>query len=154
MTTPDICNHGRYRAMCCVCQEQAYKDEIAQLKAEVDELRTALSAQPSGSSRGFGGQKESCTDSRDAAVEAVRKQLCKLVRFSFIIGPDGGVSRTIDSVGDWVAFHEVHGLFDPVAVDGAIAAMQQSKKTGSTNGLCNDCGWGVGHCQCNRDGRV
>lgn len=58
---------------------------------------------------------------QDAAFEAVRKKLCALPRFSFL--SDGyGVRRVPDKSGSWIAFDAAHALFDPVAVDAAIAA--------------------------------
>ena len=58
---------------------------------------------------------------RDAAFEAVRKKLCALPRFSFL--SDGyGVRRAPDKSGSWIAFDAAHELFDPVAVDAALAA--------------------------------
>ena len=58
---------------------------------------------------------------QDAAFEAVRKKLCALPRFSFL--SDGyGVRRVPDKSGSWIAFDAAHALFDPVAVDAALAA--------------------------------
>jgi hypothetical protein len=58
---------------------------------------------------------------RDAAFDAVRKKLCALPRFSFL--SDGyGVRRVPDKSGSWIAFDAAHALFDPVAVDAALAA--------------------------------
>lgn len=57
---------------------------------------------------------------RDAAFEAVRKKLCALPRFSFL--SDGyGVRRVPDKSGSWIAFDAAHAMFDPVAVDAALA---------------------------------
>lgn len=61
---------------------------------------------------------------RDAAFEAVRKRLCALPRYSFWIGDHGGVKRVEDRSGAWIDFDAAHELFDPVAVDAAIAAQQ------------------------------
>ena len=62
-------------------------------------------------------------DELDAAFEAVRKKLCKLPKFSFVIDREyGHVTRKQDDCGRWIEFDEVHKLFDPVAVDAAIAA--------------------------------
>lgn len=61
---------------------------------------------------------------RDAAFEAVRKRLCTLPRYSFWIGDHGGVKRIEDRSGNWIDVDVVHELFDPVAVDAAIAAQQ------------------------------
>ncbi|MDF8361907.1 hypothetical protein [Achromobacter anxifer] len=61
---------------------------------------------------------------RDAAFEAVRKRLCALPRYSFWIGDHGGVKRVEDRSGSWIDIDAAHELFDPVAVDAAIAAQQ------------------------------
>lgn len=61
---------------------------------------------------------------RDAAFEAVRKGLCALQRYSFWIGPSGGVKRVEDRSGNWIDFDAAHELFDPVNVDAAIATQQ------------------------------
>ena len=59
---------------------------------------------------------------RDAAFEAVRNRLCCLQRYSFVLDNDGVVRRARDRTGSWIEFDEAHALFDPVAVDAAIAA--------------------------------
>lgn len=59
---------------------------------------------------------------RDAAFEAVRKKLCALPRYSFVLDDDGLVRRVEGRTGNWIEFDEAHALFDPVAVDAAIAA--------------------------------
>lgn len=68
-------------------------------------------------------------DARDAAFEAVRQRLCKLQRYSFLIGPNGGVRRIKDRAGNWIEFDAAHELFDPIAVDAALAATK-----GGSNG--------------------
>ena len=55
----------------------------------------------------------------DAAFEAVRKKLCALLRYSFFSDGYGAVRRVPDKSGSWIAFDDVHALFDPVAVDAA-----------------------------------
>ena len=65
-------------------------------------------------------------DVRDAAFEAVRKKLCALPRFSFL-SDRFGVRRVPDKSGSWIAFDAAHELFDPVAVDAAIAAQRGNK---------------------------
>ena len=64
---------------------------------------------------------------QDAAFEAVRKKLCALPRFSFVLDDDGLVRRAPDRTGNWIEFDEAHALFDPVSVDAAIAAQGGSK---------------------------
>lgn len=64
---------------------------------------------------------------RNEAFAAVRKKLCALPRYSFLIGPHGGVKRYEDRSGNWIDFDAAHELLDPVAVDAAISASQQAK---------------------------
>lgn len=61
---------------------------------------------------------------QDDAFEAVRLQLCRLERYSFLLDDNGGVRRVRDRVGNWIEFDAAHELFDPVAVDAAIAAQK------------------------------
>ena len=58
-------------------------------------------------------------DALDAAFEAVRKRLCGVQRYSFVLDDDGLVRRVQDRTGNWIEFDEAHALFDPVAVDAA-----------------------------------
>ena len=67
---------------------------------------------------------------RDAAFEAVRKRLCGLQRYSFVLDDDGVVRRAQDRTGNWIEFDDAHALFDPVAVDAARAA--QAKEGGES----------------------
>ncbi|WP_289241832.1 hypothetical protein [Delftia sp.] len=71
------------------------------------------------------------TAERDEAFEAVRQRLCKLPKYSFILADgDGGavgVARRKDGSGRWIEFQAAHELFDPVAVDAAIAARAAAK---------------------------
>lgn len=67
-------------------------------------------------------------ESRDAAFEAVRKELCKLPRYMFIRGARMNIVRAESRSGDWIDFNAVHALFDPVVVDGAVA------RNGDTDG--------------------
>lgn len=60
------------------------------------------------------------SEQHDAAFEAVRKAFCALPRYSFHLS-NGGVRRVPDRSGNWVEFGQAHQLFDPVAVDAAIA---------------------------------
>ena len=55
----------------------------------------------------------------DAAFEAVRKKLCALPRYSFVLDDDGVVRRVRARAGNWIEFDEAHALLDPVAVDAA-----------------------------------
>ncbi|MGE8446621.1 MAG: hypothetical protein ACN6O1_10420 [Comamonas sp.] len=64
-------------------------------------------------------------DALDAAFEAVRKRFCKLPRYSFLLDGKGNVRRVPSFTGNWVEFEAAHTLFDPVAVDAAMAAAQE-----------------------------
>ena len=68
-------------------------------------------------------------DARDAAFEAVRKEFCKLQRYSFALDSRGNVRRCADHCGNWVEFEAVHTLFEPQSVDAALAA--QAKQGGA-----------------------
>lgn len=61
---------------------------------------------------------------RNDAFEAMRKKLCALPRYSFLIAPRGGVKKIEDRSGRWIDFDAAHELFDPVCVDAAIADQQ------------------------------
>lgn len=65
----------------------------------------------------------------DAAFEAVRKKLCALPRYSFVLDDDGLIRRVQDRTGNWIAFDDAHELFDPVAVD---AVRKQGAKHDNT----------------------
>ncbi|MDX3986886.1 MAG: hypothetical protein QHC88_16685 [Achromobacter sp.] len=58
---------------------------------------------------------------RDAAFEAVRMQLCKLPRYSFLSDGYGAVRRVEGKSGSWIGFDAAHALFDPVSVDAAVS---------------------------------
>lgn len=62
----------------------------------------------------------------DAAIEAVRKALCKIPKYSFQIDNRGNLRRNEDSAGNWIEFAAAHALFDPVEVDAAIAASKET----------------------------
>lgn len=59
---------------------------------------------------------------RDATFEAVRQKFCKVQRYSFFLDDKGNVRRTPDYCGNWVEFEAVHTLFEPAAVEAALAA--------------------------------
>lgn len=59
----------------------------------------------------------------DAVVEALRKAMCALPRYSFLLN-DGGVCRVEDSSGRWIELTEAHKLFDPEVVDWLLAKEQ------------------------------
>lgn len=60
-------------------------------------------------------------DSRDKAFEAVRKELCKLQKYSFLPNGKYSVIAQKDSCGNWIDFDDAHCLFDPVVVDYIIS---------------------------------
>jgi hypothetical protein len=66
--------------------------------------------------------QQEAQDATVAAFEAVRKKLCTLPRYSFVLDDDGLVRRAPDRTGNWIEFDEAHALFDPLSVDAAIAA--------------------------------
>lgn len=59
--------------------------------------------------------------SAEQVVEVLRKEICKLPRYSFLVGGKGGVVRDENRAGAWVEFDEVHKLFDMQTVDELIA---------------------------------
>lgn len=61
-----------------------------------------------------------------AAFEAIRKKLCALPRYSFVLNYDGLIRCVHDRVGNWIEFDDAHTLFDPISVDAA------RKKGGAT----------------------
>lgn len=71
----------------------------------------------------------------DDAVEALRRALCALPRYSFLLNSGGGVSRVEDRSGGWIAVDEAHKLFEPEMVDWllskaqATAAIDAAKQT-------------------------
>jgi len=65
-------------------------------------------------------ERDALRADRDGLVEAMRKIVCKLPKYSFFIDPNGGVRRSLDRSGRWIEFDAVHELFEPVAID-AIA---------------------------------
>ena len=66
--------------------------------------------------------QQEAQDATVAAFEAVRKKLCTLPRYSFVLDDDGLVRRAPDRTGNWIEFDEAHALFDTVSVDAALAA--------------------------------
>lgn len=68
---------------------------------------------------------------RDAAFEPVRQKFCKLQRYSFFLDDKGNVRRTPDYCGNWVEFEAVHTLFEPAAVEAAIAARASQQGGGA-----------------------
>ena len=57
----------------------------------------------------------------DEAVEALRKAVVALPRYSFLLNSGGGVSRVEDRTGRWIELDEAHKLFDPEMVDWLLA---------------------------------
>ena len=92
-----------------VCTHWAYRDEIWPRASQAAPAAPAMDARAE----------------RDAAFEAVRNRLCGLQRYSFVLDDDGLVRRAQNRTGNWIEFDDAHELFDPVAVDAAIAAQAQ-----------------------------
>lgn len=74
-----------------------------------------------------GGQDREDADI-DGAFEAVRRQLCKLPRYSFFLADRGNIRRHQAKTGNWLDFEQVHTLFDPVSVDAALDAMRAGRE--------------------------
>lgn len=70
----------------------------------------------------YAAPQQEAQDATVAAFEAVRKKLCTLPRYSFVLDDDGLVRRAPDRTGNWIEFDEAHALFDPVSVEAALAA--------------------------------
>ncbi len=72
----------------------------------------------------------------DEAVEALRKAMCALPRYMFLLDSGIGVSRVEDRSGRWIEWDEVHKLLDHEVVDELVAksqaAMALAKASGST----------------------
>ena len=79
-------------------------------------LRASHGQAPAGAAHAADSVQE---DLLDAAFEAVRKRLCGVQRYSFVLDDDGLVRRVRDRVGNWIEFDEAHALLDPMAVDAA-----------------------------------
>lgn len=60
----------------------------------------------------------------DEAVEALRKALNALPRYSFLLDSAGNVRRVPDRYGAWIEWRAAHELFDPVVVDALVAKSQ------------------------------
>lgn len=89
--------------------------DLMMLREERDALRTAIDATPT-----HQAADSALEDALDAAFEAVRKRLCAMQRYSFVLDDDGVVRRVQDRTGNWIEFDEAHAMLDPVAVDAAI----------------------------------
>jgi len=96
--------------LCPSCWEEKVRNETAARRAQASGAGAGAGVAPAG---------------RNEAFEAVRKKLCALPRYSFLIGPHGGVKRYENRSGNWIEFDAAHDLFDPVAVDAALSASQQ-----------------------------
>ncbi|UDG77026.1 hypothetical protein H4P35_06675 [Achromobacter sp. 77] len=92
--------------LCPSCWEEKVRNETAARRAQASGVGVAP------------------TD-RNEAFEAVRKKLRALPRYSFLIGPHGGVKRFEDRAGNWIDFDAAHKLFDPVCVDAALSESLQ-----------------------------
>lgn len=59
----------------------------------------------------------------DEAVEAIRRGLNDLPRFSFLLDYKGGLARVPDPAGRWIDWQSAHALFDAEMVDALIVRM-------------------------------
>ncbi|WP_236884597.1 hypothetical protein [Delftia tsuruhatensis] len=103
--------------------------ELARIWTKVEAIRAKQAAKPKHSPL-LAAPAAPAVDARaerDAAFEAVRNRLCALQRYSFVLDDDGVVRRAKDRTGSWIEFDDAHALFDPVAVDAAIAAQAAAK---------------------------
>lgn len=94
-----------------VIAENSYSDAHIRIRA----LKTQADKDGGDCAKGAGG-----VAMRDAAFEAVRMQLCKLPRYSFLSDGYGAVRRVEGKSGSWIGFDAAHALFDPVSVDAAL----------------------------------
>lgn len=85
-----------------------------------DELDAAVDAKLARRAKGLEGGAPAIE--RHAAFEAVRQKLWKVPRYSFALDSRGNVRRCEDKCGNWIEFDAAHELFDPVAIDAAMAA--------------------------------
>ena len=60
----------------------------------------------------------------DDAVEALRRGLNELPRFSFLMDSKGNVVRVPDRTGRWIDWQSAHELFDPTMVDALLARLE------------------------------
>ncbi len=58
---------------------------------------------------------------RDDLLEALRKALNELPRYSFLLDAGGGVSSVRDRCGRWIEWSAAHSLFDPAVADQLLA---------------------------------
>lgn len=121
-------------------QVQSVIRERNELREEVERLRAALEVTPApvtleAAEWAIGVFRAEEEARRDNAIESVRKAMCALPRYSFLLNSSGGVSRVEDCAGRWIEWDEAHKLFDPemvawllskakaeAAIDAAIAA--------------------------------
>lgn len=70
----------------------------------------------------------------DQAVEALRRGLNELPRFSFLLDDGGGVARVPDRTGHWIHWQSAHELFDAEMVEALIARMLTSAAIAKATG--------------------
>ncbi|MGW8423155.1 hypothetical protein ACWGXF_20620, partial [Comamonas sp. HJ-2] len=78
--------------------------------------------EPYGSSQRVGQFEMEMAGQFCVEINTVRQKFCKLQRYSFFLDDKGNVRRTPDYCGNWVEFEAVHTLFEPAAVEAALAA--------------------------------
>ncbi|WP_053284510.1 hypothetical protein [Comamonas testosteroni] len=86
-------------------------DKLSDLGSRLEDYQLGIAVAP-----------QALAGHRDVAFEAVRQKFCKLQRYSFFLDDKGNVRRTPDYCGNWVEFEAVHTLFEPAAVEAALAA--------------------------------
>lgn len=112
--------HQKYRCASVIDVERAVDREM-DLREEVERLRAALEVTPApvtleAAEWAIGVFRAEEEARRDNAIESVRKAMCALPRYSFLLNSSGGVSRVEDCAGRWIEWDEAHELFDPEMV--------------------------------------
>lgn len=69
------------------------------------------------------------TDAEHEVMEALRRGLNALPRYSFHFRDGGGVVRVPDRSGAWIEWQAAHELFDAEVLAGLLAKMQSACST-------------------------
>lgn len=70
----------------------------------------------------------------DELLEALRKALNALPRYSFLMHSSGGVARVEERSGRWIEWSKAHDLFDPAMADKLLGNESASAKAEGTEG--------------------
>jgi hypothetical protein len=63
----------------------------------------------------------------DEAVDALRRRINELPRFSFLLDSNGNVVRVPSRTGNWIDWQSAHELFDPEMVDAQVDKMRTAE---------------------------